>query len=277
MQPHQFSPAAVHGRPHEGPRYPTTRPAGRARQRTAHPRSTGHVDALPGVQAVRDLDLYGGEVHLNAGQNGAGKSTLMKLVAQLEKPEAREVPPTLDGNPRAGPHANTLVAAILDQLAETFSTRRAAPEKKTVMAVPAGVATASGTPDASATTSLSTPPWSSQGRTQTADAVLSAIAGLAAREITGVHALGGSAALAFAAVRGAHPRSEQERREGVSSWRPARSGADPLSRRHLLLGSIRCGASDEHGHPNITSTVVGAVTAPPRGARQHGRDDDRVV
>jgi energy-coupling factor transporter ATP-binding protein EcfA2 len=173
---------------------------------------------FPGVQAVRDLDLYGGEVHLNAGENGAGKSTLMKLVAQLEKPEAREVRldgNPRDGNPRAGPHANTLVAAILDQLGETVGTRRAPPERKTVMAVPAGVATASGVPDASAATSLSTPPSSSQGRTQTAEAVPSAIAGPAAREITGVHALGGSAALAFAAVRGRIPEVSRNAGGGV--------------------------------------------------------------
>jgi ABC-type branched-subunit amino acid transport system ATPase component len=168
---------------------------------------------FPGVQAVCDLDLYGGEVHLNAGENGAGKSTLMKLVAQLEKPEAHEV--RIDGNPRAEPHANTLVAEILDQLGETFGTRRAAPERKTVMAVPSGVATASGTPDTSAATSLSTPPSSSQGRTQTADAVLSAIAGPAAREITGVHALAGGTALAFAAVRERIPEVSRNAGGGV--------------------------------------------------------------
>ena len=137
----------------------------------------------------------------------------MKLVAQLEKPEAREV--SIDGNPRAGPHANTLVAAILDQLAETFSTRRAAPEKKTVMAVPAGVAVASGAPDASAATSLSTSPWSSRDRTQTAEAVPSTIAGPAAREITGVHALAGGTALAFAAVRERIPEVSRNAAGGV--------------------------------------------------------------
>ncbi len=48
---------------------------------------------FPGVRAVQDvdLDLYRGEVHVVAGENGAGKSTLMKLVAQVEKPDAGEV------------------------------------------------------------------------------------------------------------------------------------------------------------------------------------------
>lgn len=53
----------------------------------------GISKSFPGVRAVRgvDLDLYPGEVHVVAGENGAGKSTLMKLVAQVEKPDAGEV------------------------------------------------------------------------------------------------------------------------------------------------------------------------------------------
>jgi ABC-type Mn2+/Zn2+ transport system ATPase subunit len=86
-------------------------------------------DLQAGVKSAQPiLEARGMSTHLNAGENGAGKSTLMKLVAQLEKPGAREV--RIDGNPRAGPYANTLVAAILDQLGETFGTRRAAPEKR---------------------------------------------------------------------------------------------------------------------------------------------------
>lgn len=53
----------------------------------------GISKSFPGVRAVRvvDLDLFPGEVHVVAGENGAGKSTLMKLVAQVEKPDAGEV------------------------------------------------------------------------------------------------------------------------------------------------------------------------------------------
>src|SRR5690349_8144745 len=73
---------------------------------------------FPGVQAVRnvDLDLYGGEVHVIAGENGAGKSTLMKLVAQVEKPDAGEV--RIDGKRAAfhGPrHAQHLGVAMVHQ------------------------------------------------------------------------------------------------------------------------------------------------------------------
>jgi ABC-type sugar transport system ATPase subunit len=43
---------------------------------------------FPGVLAVDDvnLDIFGGEVHVIAGENGAGKSTLMKLLSQVERP-----------------------------------------------------------------------------------------------------------------------------------------------------------------------------------------------
>jgi ribose transport system ATP-binding protein len=73
---------------------------------------------FPGVQAVRDIDidLYGGEVHVIAGENGAGKSTLMKLVAQVEKPDAGEV--RIDGERAAfhGPrHAQDLGIAMVHQ------------------------------------------------------------------------------------------------------------------------------------------------------------------
>ena len=43
------------------------------------------------------------------------------------------------------------------------------------------------------------------------------------------------------------------------------------------MGFDRCGDSDEHRHPNITSTVVGAGPAPTRDRREHGRHHDRVV
>ena len=37
---------------------------------------------FPGVKALDEVDLllYGGEVHVLAGENGAGKSTLMKII-----------------------------------------------------------------------------------------------------------------------------------------------------------------------------------------------------
>ena len=54
------------------------------------------------------------------------------------------------------------------------------------------------------------------GRTSIADGVVQKIAGLAAREVSGVYALGGGAARAFAAVRERIPGSSQSAGQGVS-------------------------------------------------------------
>ncbi len=54
------------------------------------------------------------------------------------------------------------------------------------------------------------------GRTQIADVVVSKIAGLAAREIGGVHALGGGAARAFGAFRERIPGGTTNASQGVS-------------------------------------------------------------
>lgn len=54
-----------------------------------------------------------------------------------------------------------------------------------------------------------------QGRTQIADTVVSKIAGLAAREISGVYALGGGAARAFGAIRERIPGASSNHSQGV--------------------------------------------------------------
>jgi len=54
------------------------------------------------------------------------------------------------------------------------------------------------------------------GRTQIADTVVSKIAGLAAREISGVHALGGGTARAFGAIRERIPGASSNVSQGVS-------------------------------------------------------------
>nr|WP_246300151.1 sugar ABC transporter ATP-binding protein [Actinopolyspora biskrensis] len=48
---------------------------------------------FPGVNAVTEvsLDIFGGEVHVFAGENGAGKSTLMKILAQVDRPTSGRV------------------------------------------------------------------------------------------------------------------------------------------------------------------------------------------
>ncbi|MGX5653592.1 Asp23/Gls24 family envelope stress response protein [Geodermatophilus nigrescens] len=56
----------------------------------------------------------------------------------------------------------------------------------------------------------------SQGRTTVADGVVQKIAGLAAREVSGVYALGGGAARAFGAIRERIPGATQSVGQGVS-------------------------------------------------------------
>lgn len=55
-----------------------------------------------------------------------------------------------------------------------------------------------------------------QGRTSIADAVVAKIAGIAAREVTGVHALGGGTARAVGALRDRIPGSRVNHAQGVS-------------------------------------------------------------
>jgi ribose transport system ATP-binding protein len=73
---------------------------------------------FPGVTAVADvdLDIYAGEVHVVAGENGAGKSTLMKILYQVERPDAGQI--YLHGEPLSfhGPHyARQLGIAMVHQ------------------------------------------------------------------------------------------------------------------------------------------------------------------
>src|SRR3954468_567012 len=78
----------------------------------------GITKRFPGVLAVDDvnLDIQAGEVHVVAGENGAGKSTLMKLLSQVERPDAGEI--LVDGETVAyhGPrHAQRLGIAMVHQ------------------------------------------------------------------------------------------------------------------------------------------------------------------
>ena len=57
---------------------------------------------------------------------------------------------------------------------------------------------------------------SQDGRTTIADTVVSKIAGIAAREVSGVHALGGGAARAVGALRERIPGSSTNHSQGVS-------------------------------------------------------------
>lgn len=57
---------------------------------------------------------------------------------------------------------------------------------------------------------------SPQGRTAIADGVVQKIAGIATREVSGVHQLGGGAARTFGAIRERIPGSSQSAGQGVS-------------------------------------------------------------
>lgn len=57
---------------------------------------------------------------------------------------------------------------------------------------------------------------STQGRTTIADTVVSKIAGIATREVSGVHSLGGGAARAVGAIRERIPGSSTNHSQGIS-------------------------------------------------------------
>ncbi|VXC02395.1 Asp23/Gls24 family envelope stress response protein [Nocardioides sp. AX2bis] len=76
----------------------------------------------------------------------------------------------------------------------------------------AATATSTGT----TRTDVAVPATPSEGRTSIADTVVSKIAGIAAREIDGVHALGGGAARAVGAIRERIPGSRTNLTQGVA-------------------------------------------------------------
>lgn len=66
------------------------------------------------------------------------------------------------------------------------------------------------------TTTTSSELESTQGRTTIADTVVSKIAGIATREVTGVYALGGGTARAVGAIRERIPGSSTNHSQGIS-------------------------------------------------------------
>ncbi|MDD7939122.1 Asp23/Gls24 family envelope stress response protein [Actinomycetospora lutea] len=83
---------------------------------------------------------------------------------------------------------------------------------------PTGTPTPSPAPRSSVTpaTTGGSPLESTQGRTTVADGVVAKIAGLAAREIDGVHGFGSSAARAFGAITDRIPGGRSSTTQGVS-------------------------------------------------------------
>ena len=81
-------------------------------------RLRGVSKEFPGVLAVDgvDLEILPGEVHALAGENGAGKSTLMKILSQVERPNAGEVEISGESVEFRGPgHAQRLGVAMVYQ------------------------------------------------------------------------------------------------------------------------------------------------------------------
>jgi ribose transport system ATP-binding protein len=78
----------------------------------------GVTKRFPGVLAVDrvDLEIEPGEVHVVAGENGAGKSTLMKLLSQVERPDAGTILVGGEEVDFRGPrHAQALGIAMVHQ------------------------------------------------------------------------------------------------------------------------------------------------------------------
>ena len=86
------------------------------------------------------------------------------------------------------------------------------------MTQPTSTTTGSSTTTSSALSQQASPSvlQTSQGNTTIADGVVQKIAGLAAREVSGVYALGGGAARAFGALRERIPGASQTAGQGVS-------------------------------------------------------------
>ena len=86
------------------------------------------------------------------------------------------------------------------------------------MSQPTSTTTGSSTTTSSALSQQASPSvlQTSQGNTTIADGVVQKIAGLAAREVSGVYALGGGAARAFGALRERIPGASQTAGQGVS-------------------------------------------------------------
>lgn len=83
-------------------------------------------------------------------------------------------------------------------------------EKSTERTTPSGSVAATGAQGASSSALVT-----SQGRTSIADGVVAKIAGLAAKEVVGVHALGGGAARAMGSLRERIPGGRTNHSQGV--------------------------------------------------------------
>ncbi|SDG71059.1 MULTISPECIES: Asp23/Gls24 family envelope stress response protein [Lentzea] len=94
---------------------------------------------------------------------------------------------------------------------------------------------------------------SSEGTTTVADTVVQKIAGLATREIPGVHALGGGAARAFSSLRERIPGATASAGQGVSVEVGERQAAIDL---HIL---VEYGVSIADLASAVRRNVIGAV------------------
>jgi uncharacterized alkaline shock family protein YloU len=115
-------------------------------------------------------------------------------------------------------------------------------------------ATTSSTPSTEVVRTESTGPLvTTQGRTSIADAVVSKIAGIATREVTGVHDLGGNTARAVGALRERIPGSRTNLSQGVNvevGERQAAVDVDLIAEYGVAIADLAAG---------VRRNVIGSV------------------
>jgi uncharacterized alkaline shock family protein YloU len=107
-------------------------------------------------------------------------------------------------------------------------------------------------------------PATSHGRTHIAETVVSKIAGLAAREASGVYALGGGAARAFGAIRERIPGASSNVSQGVAVEVGERQSAIDLD----IVVEVNVSVNDVHLPSDDDGEEPPPSGPPPRGVSE---------